>query len=280
MADLSELHDLPPTIGELALPIVERANPARKEIEMSTAVEQVKSGAIASQTTSMTPMDMVYHVVQSGQPIEVVREMMALSREIKQEQAREAFDRAIAGAKAEISPIVRNATGHNSKRYADFAAIARTVDPVLSSHGLSYRFKTSQTDKITVTCVISHEQGHFEETTLSGPADATGNKNPIQAIGSTLSYLQRYSLTAALGLASANDDDGAAAGKSENQLRKITPEQVKIILALLDETDSDTEKFCEIAKIDAVPDMLAIDYENAFYLLTNKKAKMSQRAAS
>jgi hypothetical protein len=279
MAEPSELHDLPPTIGELVLPIVERADPARKESKMNTAVEPVKAGTVTT-TAPMTPMDMVYHVVQSGQPIEVVREMMALSREIKQEQAREAFDRAIAGAKSEISPIVRNATGHNSKRYADFSAIARTVDPILSKHGLSYRFKTSQTDKISVTCVVSHEQGHSEETTLSGPADASGSKNAIQAIGSTLTYLQRYSLTAALGLAAANDDDGRAAGKSEDDLRKISPEQVRTILDLLDETESDVEKFCEIGRIDSVPDMLASQYESAVRLLNQKKAKMPQRAAS
>jgi hypothetical protein len=106
---------------------------------------------------------------------------------------------------------VRNATGHNSKKYADFAGIARVIDPILGQHGLSYRFRTVQTDKIAVTCIL-FGHGHSEETTLSGPADASGSKNAIQAIGSTLTYLQRYSLVQMLGIAAGDDDDGKAAG--------------------------------------------------------------------
>jgi hypothetical protein len=94
-----------------------------------------------------------------------------------------------------IAPIQRNAKGHNDKRYADFAAIAKVVDPILSRAWPVYRFRTAQGDRISVTCILSHnEDGHSEETTLSGPADASGSKNAIQAIGSTLTYLQRYSL--------------------------------------------------------------------------------------
>ncbi len=205
---------------------------------------------------------------------------MSLQERWEASQARKAFDAAISAAKAEIPAIVRNATGHNNKRYADFSAIATVVDPILSKHGLSYRFRTTQTDKVTVTCVLSHKEGHAEETTLSGAPDTSGNKNAIQAIGSALTYLSRYSLMAALGLAATNDDDGKSAGKSDDELRRISPEQVKEILALLEETESDIEKFCEVAKIGAVPDMLASDFDGAVRVLNVKKNKMHQRAAS
>jgi hypothetical protein len=59
-----------------------------------------------------------------------------------------------------------------------------------------------------VTCIISHRDGYFEETTLSAGRDESGSKNSIQAVGSTLTYLQRMTLKAALGLAAAEDDDG------------------------------------------------------------------------
>src|SRR3954469_19020601 len=62
------------------------------------------------------------------------------------DQRREAFERELAAAKTDIPVIVRNATGHNSKKYADFAGIARVIDPILGQHGLSYRFRTVQTD--------------------------------------------------------------------------------------------------------------------------------------
>lgn len=247
---------------------------------MSAAPAIIEHEPRKNNVVTLTPMDMLNQAVSSGANIETLTKLMDLQERYEKNQARRAFDEAISEAKAEISPIVRNATGHNNKKYADFAAIARAVDPVISRHGLSYRFRTEQTDRIQVTCILSHKAGHSEETTLAGPADASGSKNAIQAIGSTLSYLQRYSLTQALGLASSNDDDGALAGKTEDQLRTITPEQVKTLLALLEETQSDTEQFCRMGNIEAIPDMAASQFDNAVRLLNQKKTKLSQRAGS
>lgn len=211
---------------------------------------------------AMTPMELVSYAIQSGQPIDIIREAIKLSKELKSDQALEAFDAAVADAKAEIGPAMKNKTGNNSKRYADFAAYAAVVDPIIGKHGLSYRFRTRQDGAIHVTCVLSHRAGHREETTLSGPADATGSKNAIQAIGSTLTYLQRYTLVQALGLAAAEDDDGKAAGEGDAS-DKITDEQVKTLLALIEEVDAVADKFCEIYQIDAVPHLPAKLFDDA-----------------
>ena len=51
--------------------------------------------------------------------------------------------------------------------------------------------------------------GHSESTTLQSPPDASGGKNSIQAIGSAVTYLSRYTLLAITGLATGeNEDDG------------------------------------------------------------------------
>jgi len=115
---------------------------------------------------TITPMDMLNRAVESGAGLDMVEKLMSLQERWETGQARKAFDRAIAAAKAKITPIQRNAKGHNDKRYADFSAIAKVVDPILSEHGLSYRFRTAQGDRISVTCILSHEDGHSEETTL------------------------------------------------------------------------------------------------------------------
>ncbi|WP_454686878.1 ERF family protein [Agrobacterium leguminum] len=218
--------------------------------------------------TAVTPMEMLDRALSSGADVETLTKLMALQERWEANQARKAFDAAIAEAKAKIPPIVRNATGHNNKRYADFAAIASVVDPILSEHGLSYRFKTAQTDKINVTCVLSHKDGHSEETTLSGGADTSGNKNAIQAIGSTLTYLQRYSLTAALGLAASSDDDGNAAGKQDEKF--ISDKQVMEIRDLIIEMGVDEKKFCQIGKVDRLEDIPAANYQNAVNILKRK----------
>lgn len=214
----------------------------------------------------MTPLDMLNRAVQSGASMEVLEKLMALQERWTAGRARQAFDAAVSEAKTEIPVIVKNREGHQEKRYADFAAIARVVDPILGKHGLSYRFRTTQDDRIHVTCILSHRDGHAEETTLAGPADTSGSKNAIQAIGSTLSYLQRYSLTQALGLATADDDDGHAAGLGE----AITEEQREVLQALIDSTRSDVALFCKHFRIDSLAAMPASKYEDAMAMLRKK----------
>lgn len=227
-------------------------------------IRQIETSALVA----VTPMDMLNRAVSSGASLEMVEKLMTLQERWEAGQARKAFDEAIAGAKAEIPPIQRNAKGHNDKRYADFAAIAKVVDPILSKHGLSYRFRTSQGERISVTCILSHKSGHSEETTLSGPADASGSKNAIQAIGSTLTYLQRYSLVQMLGLAASSDDDGKAGADGE----MISQDQVEQLIALADEVGADKRAFCQYFKVDGIAQLPAKEFNRALSALNKKRS--------
>jgi hypothetical protein len=218
---------------------------------------------------AVTPLDMLNRAVSSGADIAILEKLMALHERWDANQARKAFDEAVADAKKQIPPITRNAQGHNAKKYADFGAIARVVDPIIGAHGLSYRFRTTQTDRISVTCILSHKAGHSEETTLSGPADTSGSKNAIQAIGSTLTYLQRYSLVQMLGLAAGNDDDGKSSGDGE----PITQEQLADLIGLADDVGADKEAFCKYFNIASLADIQAKDYPRAVAALNKKRAK-------
>ena len=113
-------------------------------------------------------MEMLNAAINRGADMDVLTKLMDLQERWERTQARKAFDDAIAAAKAEIKPIPKNRIGHGDRKYADMAAIAEAVDPIITSHGLSYRYRTVQTDRITVTCVLSHRAGHYEETTLVG----------------------------------------------------------------------------------------------------------------
>ncbi|MGF6434352.1 ERF family protein [Bradyrhizobium elkanii] len=217
--------------------------------------------------TPVTPMALIERAMSSGADMAVIEKFVELHERWEKNQARKSFDEAISGAKAEIPPIQRNAKGHNDKRYADFAAIAKVVDPILSKHGLSYRFRTSQGERISVTCVLSHKSGHSEETTLSGPADASGSKNAIQAIGSTLTYLQRYSLVQMLGLAASNDDDGKSAADGE----MISQDQVEQLIALADEVGADKRAFCQYFKVDGIAQLPAMEFNRAVAALNKKR---------
>ncbi len=206
----------------------------------------------------LTPADMLHLALSQGSSIDILEKLMALQERSEKSQARKEFDAAVASAKSEIRPVVKNREGHNG-RYADFAAIARAVDPIISKHGLSYRFRTQQSERITVTCILTHRDGHSEENSLSSPVDTSGSKNAIQAIGSALTYLQRYSLCQALGIAVTNDDDGNGAGTATGEV--ISEAQVDELQRLIAESRSDIAKFLRWARAESLSDIPAGNFE-------------------
>lgn len=230
-----------------------------------SAVAKELPTIIPAQGNALTPMEMLDRAVSQGASIETLDRLMTLQERWEKNQARKDFDAAISEAKKEIKPVARNRNGHNT-RYADFAAVATAVDGPLSAHGLSYRFRTRQEgDRIHVTCVLSHRAGHSEENTIAGPADTSGSKNAIQAIGSTLTYLQRYSLMQAVGLAATNDDDGKAA----NAAKPITEKQAEEIKELIAHVGADIGKFLVAFQIETVDDLPSGRFDEAKARLSN-----------
>jgi hypothetical protein len=177
--------------------------------------------ATENQGGAVTPMRLLEIATQRGGSVDELAKLMDLQLRWEQNQAKKAFDAAVSAAKSEIPVIIKNrevdftsSKGRTNYRHEDFAVIARTIDPILAQHGLSYRFRTSSkpNEPVIVTCILAHRDGHSEENSLDASRDDTGNKNGIQAIGSTITYLQRYTLKAALGIAVSADDDGRGAG--------------------------------------------------------------------
>lgn len=231
----------------------------------------------------VTPLTLLSQALSSGADPATLREFMQLQREFRRDQAKAAFDNAIAAAKAEIPVIIKNRVvdftstkGRTHYRHEDLAEIARTVDPILSKHGLSYRYRTSAeiNQPVIVTCVLSHRDGHSEETSLPGGRDDTGNKNSLQQIGSTISYLQRYTLKAALGLAASADDDGRASGDPGT----ISDEQIAELRALIVRAAPDLPKFLDNFGIEDLADLPVLRLSEAKMIL-NMKIKADEKKA-
>lgn len=166
--------------------------------------------------------------------LDKLERMLAMKERIDGQNAMRQFADALSTARADIPPILKDAkvdfTNREGKRtnyqHETLAGIAKVIDPILSKNGLSYRFRTDQGQGgVKVTCIIQHRAGHFEETTLMGGADQSGNKNGFQAIGSAVTYLQRYTLKAALGLSAEVDDDAQSVTESAPAQRQSKPEQ-------------------------------------------------------
>jgi hypothetical protein len=214
--------------------------------------------------------------------VDKMERLFALMERREAKAAQQAFNAALAKAKGEIPPIVKNRLvdfdsqkGKTRYRYEDFAAIAEAVDPVLQANGLSYRFRSSQPERgrLRVTCVISHDNGFSEETSLEAGEDTSGNKNPVQAIGSAATYLQRYSLKLALGLAATTDDDGRGGDDKEDPV--IDADQLALLEQIMVDAGRSREAIENWAGV-KLPKMRMRKYQETMAFLNMAVAKRAK----
>lgn len=166
--------------------------------------------AVQEQGHTLTPMDLLRMAVSQNFDIDKLEKLMALQREWEANEARKAFVAAMNAFKQNPPEILKNKHvkfGQTEYDHATLDAVCRAIIEGLSKHGISHRWRPEQGDGwVKISCILMHDLGHCEETSLIGPPDNSGSKNPIQAISSTVTYLERYTLLAATGLAAANTD--------------------------------------------------------------------------
>lgn len=188
---------------------------------MPLADQPRAGGALAE----ASPAGIMLKALAAGVSPADLREMLALQREWQADQARASYYMALAAFKAEAITIVKGKTVDFTPRstgqrvlykHAELVDVVEAVGPVLSKHGLGFRWDVKQAkDWITVRCILSHRDGHSEAVEMGGPPDNTGNKNQLQQIASTTSYLQRYTLKAITGVAEGGEDDDGRGGAGD-----------------------------------------------------------------
>lgn len=223
------------------------------------------------------PKDLIAYAISQGAPIEALEKLMELQERYEKNEARKAYVKAMADFKADPPDIYKNkhvsfgtAKGTTEYDHATLDHIADIVGRSLSKHGLSASWTTEQNGKIKVTCVITHIMGHSERTSLESDAETSGTKNAIQAIGSAITYLQRYTLLSLTGLAAkGQDNDGAGADQEY-----ISDKQLNSIVDMIADKNVDERPFLVYMKAQSIDKILAKDFNKAIDAL--KKAKGSK----
>jgi len=210
-------------------------------------------------------------------PVEVIERLLNMRRMEEDRAAIRAFNSALSLAKGEIGPILKKHDvdfqtnkGRTKYKYEEFADIAREIDPVFARYGLSYRFSVVQEGaKVEVSCILSHADGYSEKTEpLIAVVDpGATNMNPLQALGSALTYLQRYQLRAALGLAAGKDDD------ARSLTPKISAEQADELAKLLEETGRSRAMILRLYGAEAIEDLTVDQYTRTKDVLAVSKAE-------
>lgn len=254
------------------------------------AVQKFEPVSTREIAPAITPMQMLQIAVEQGADLDKLSKLMDLQERWEANEARKAFVAALNAFKAEPPKLSKNKhVSYVSKKtqetteyyHATLDQVCNVVGAALAKHNLSYRWETDQLDGglISVTCILTHTLGHSERVTLKAGRDESGGKNNIQAVGSTVSYLQRYTLLAITGLAAADqDDDGKHDGSGDDDV-SITAEQKEQLIELIRQTNSDTKKLLAFVFPKADPPITNLDeipvarFPDTLAALQRKKAE-------
>jgi len=173
-------------------------------------------------------------------------------------------------------------------KYADLASVWDACRKPLSDNGLS----VTQTcdvlenipDMVVIVTTLMHSSGEW----ISGKLAAKPTKADPQGVGSTITYLRRYSLQSIVGIAPDDDDGNAASGlkatssaKQEKATAKEDPAiekpryldgvELANVINVIVQKKIDLPKFLRYMNATSCETILAIDYDKAVNALKSAK---------
>lgn len=222
---------------------------------MTTDLIQTEPRALV---TTATPADLLRIAVESGADLDRLERLMMLQEKWEAGQARKAYIEAMSRFKKNPPHIFKSKAVHftttrgtTSYMHASLGDVTQPIIEGLAAVGISHRWDVQQPDggMITVTCMLTHEQGHSEQVTMKAGRDDSCGKNSIQQVASTITYLERYTLLSITGIATHDmpDDDGrkseAPATKTADLAAALKPIRLDDVLdAYSKATDPDAIK--------------------------------------
>lgn len=117
-----------------------------------------------------------------------------------------------------VKPPAKTKTNpHLQNKYADLADIIDVIREPLSQNGFAF---TQMVNGGTLITILMHESGQ----SLTAETSLMLDKQTMQGMGSAITYARRYALSAILGIAAEDDDDGNGASSARNvQSQANTP---------------------------------------------------------
>jgi hypothetical protein len=175
---------------------------------------------------------------------------------------------------SEVRDIVANAenaafkANGKASTYADLQAHLLAIRPILTSNGLSIIQSTEYDGHlVSVTTVIAHVSGGYFTT----KASCVPGKTDAQGVGAATTYLRRYSISAVVGTAEADDDGQTAATKDT-----ITEEQQIQLADYMEATNTDKLALCKYFKVTSIAGLTDKQFTQAMNMI---KAKQPRDAA-
>lgn len=211
-----------------------------------------------------------------------MQQMMEMQERLEARQAEREFNDAFMRLSARLPRVKKNGlityegTGRNRAplKYAKYEDLDRAIRSELREEGFALSFSTSTRagGGVAIVGKLRHISGHAEEATVELPADASGGKNSIQAIGSAISYAQRYAVKLLLNIVFEGEDTDAQGGSAF-----IGPEQVKEIedrLAKLGAASGqERENFLDYMEVGSLEGITTKTFPKALNALTAREKR-------
>jgi len=200
---------------------------------MSDAVATRKAEVLP---VRLDPQTLLMKAVESNASIEIMERLVALAKDVREVQAKEAYHTAMAEFQKRCPVIdksskanIYTARGSYTYSYAPLDKIMVAIRPLLAELGLTVTWTSrEEANHVVARCRVAHVLGYSEDSgDVSMPIpdpQERGGGNPAQRSGSALTYAKRYSLLNVTGITPEDDDDAQAVGAKRAAQQPAPPE--------------------------------------------------------
>ena len=184
---------------------------------------------------------------------------------MKQSETIIELSKAMAKAQDEMGGAVKNSNNPFFKSsYADLTSVIKAIKEPFANNGLSFvQFPINGDHSIGVVTRLMHESGEWLESEYILPLV----KNDPQSAGSVITYARRYSLASMCGIPAVDDDAEMAMVRGKSY---ISERQYDELLDLIEQSNTDLDKFRKAFAIESLGDMETGHFTKAKSMLKRK----------
>jgi len=179
-----------------------------------------------------TPANFIEMAIEKGLSIEHLKGLMELKEKWDAQQAKLAYDEAMAGFQSECPPIKKMKKGGVTREgvvayyYAPIEDIVEQTRELRFKYGFSFKMSTvTLPGEVEVTFTITHVQGHSESNSVKMPfLTQTGIMSSAQVVAGTRTFAMRYAYSDGFGITTIDEDKDSVTNEQQNILEQIIKE--------------------------------------------------------
>jgi hypothetical protein len=194
----------------------------KAKVKKTKAIVTVRKETPAERALAKAPQvgsvdALLSQAVAAGADIGTLERLMALRKDMLAEEAKKAFNKAMAEFQSECPVINKTKTvktkgGDDAYKYAPIDSIVDQVKKLIQKHG--FRYSTTMElngDLVKAFCRVVHELGHEEVSVMEVPLGAqTAVMSKSQVVAAAQTFAKRYAFLNAFGIMTGDTDNDAA----------------------------------------------------------------------